>query len=762
MSDTKVQIPRSARDDKAAGNKGGMQRREFLRASAIVGGGLLLAAHAEPAEAIAGMFPVPADFSPNAFIKMTPDGIVTIMAKNPEIGQGVKTMLPMLIADELDVDWKNVRIQQADLDPKTGAAAVFQGQSAGGSTATPNNWLPMRRVGAAGRAMMISAAAQTWNVPESECATMPGMVMHEPTHRHLAYTELLDKAATLIPPMLNDQSIKLKDPKDFRIIGQRIKSVDNHSIVTGKPLFGIDVTVPGMMYAVFEKSPVFAAKVASANVDELMREPGVKRAFVVEGVEAPLSSLMSGVAIVGDNWWLVNKAREKLKVQWAAHPTSQQSSAAFAAKAAEFSKSAPMKSLRKDGDPDAALGGAAKTVEAEYFYPFIAHAPLEPQNCTALFKDGKMEIWAPSQNPGSGRSLVSSVLGVPMDAITVHMTRVGGGFGRRLNNDYMVEAARIAKELPGTPVKLLWTREDDMRHDFYRPAGWHYFKGGVDAQGNVVAWKDHFVSFGELAGDQVRFAQAANISGGEWPAQSVPNFELATSVMPLGVPTGFLRAPGSNGIAFAIQSFVNELATAGGKDPIQLRIEMLDKYPAADANAAGFNPARAKGVLELVRDKSGWGKTNLPKGTGMGVAFHFSHRGYFAEVVQATVSKAGKVTVDKVWVAGDIGSHVINPSNAENQVMGSVIDGIAGALDQSITIENGATAESNFDGYELARMSIVPKAIEVHWNRTQFAPTGLGEPAFPPVIPALTAAVYQATGKRVRSLPLSLHDLKWG
>jgi isoquinoline 1-oxidoreductase beta subunit len=738
-------------------------RREFLRATAIVGGGLLLASYAEPLTAMEGAFAAP-DFAPNAFIRMTPDGLVTIMAKNPEIGQGVKTMLPMLIADELDVEWKNVRVQQADLDPKVGQAATFQGQSAGGSTATPNNWLPMRRVGAAGRALMITAAAQTWGVPESECATMPGMVMHEPTHRHLAYTALLDKAATLTAPAWNDPAIKLKDPKDFRIIGERTKGVDNHAIVTGKPLFGIDVTMPGMMYAVFQKSPVFAAKVASANVDAIMKEPGVKHAFVVDGVEGPLSSLMSGVAIVGDSWWLVNKARQKLQVQWADHTTSQQSSAAFAAKAAEFSKSAPMKSLRKDGDPDAALASAAKTMEAEYFYPFIAHAPLEPQNCSALLKDGSMEFWAPSQNPASGRQLVSTVLGVPMDAITVHMTRVGGGFGRRLNNDYMVEAARIAKEIPGTPVKLLWAREDDFRHDFYRPAGWHFFKGGVDAQGNVVAWRDHFVSFGAINGDQVQYAQAANISGGEWPAQSVPNFEMATSVMPLGVPTGFLRAPGSNGIAYAVQSFVNELATLGGKDPIALRLEMLDRYPApTDPNAPQFNPQRARGVLELVRDKSGWGKTTLAKGTGMGVAFHFSHRGYFAEVVQATVSKAGDVKVDKVWVAGDIGSHVINPSNAENQVMGSVIDGIASALKQQITIEGGATVESNFDDYELARMSFVPKGgIEVHWNRTQFAPTGLGEPAYPPVIPALTAAIFEATGRRIRSLPVEGHDLKWG
>jgi isoquinoline 1-oxidoreductase beta subunit len=734
-----------------------MERREFLRASALVGGGLLLASYVEPLSAMGERLGSGAgEFAPNAFIRMTPDGIVTIIAKNPEIGQGVKTMLPMLIADELDVEWKNVRVQQADLDPKSGREATFQGQSAGGSTATPNNWLPMRRVGAAGRAVMISAAAQTWGVPESELETSPGMVHHKSTGKSIAYTALFDKAATITPPALDEQ-LKLKDPKDFRIIGQRVKGVDNHAIVTGKPLFGIDVTMPGMLYAVLEKAPVFAAKVASANVDAIKREPGVKHAFVIEGVDAPLSSLMSGVAIVADSWWLANKARAKLEVTWADHPTAGQSSEAFAAKAAELSKQAPQRSLRKDGDVDAALAGAAKTIEAEYFYPFIAHASMEPQNCTAVYRDGRMEIWAPSQSPAGGRSLVSSVLGIPADAITIHMTRVGGGFGRRLNNDYVVEAARIAKEIPGTPVKLLWSREDDLKHDFYRPAGWHYFKGGVDASGNVIAWRDHFVSFGE--GE--RFAQAANISGGEWPAQSVPNFELAASVMPLGVPTGFLRAPGSNGIAYAVQSFVNELATAGGKDPIQLRLDLLATYPMpANPEAPQFNPARARGVLELVRDKSGWGRTNLPKGTGMGVAFHFSHRGYFAEVVQATVSKAGDVKVDKVWVAGDIGSQVINPSNAENQVMGSVIDGIAGALNQEITIEGGRTAQSNFDDYELGRMSIVPQ-IEVHWKVTEHNPTGLGEPALPPVVPALTAAIFAATGKRIRSLPISKHDLKW-
>ena len=737
--------------------KPGMERREFLRASALVGGGLLLASYAEPVSAMEGIFAPPAEFTPNAFIRMTPDGLVTIIAKNPEIGQGMKTTLPMLIADELDIEWKNVRVQQADLDPKAGIQGqqpTFTGQSAGGSNATPSNWLPMRRVGAAGRALMITAAAQTWGVPEAECETMPGMVHHKASGKSIAYTALFEKAATLTPPPLNDQ-IKLKDPKDFRIIGQRTKGVDNKAIVTGKPLFGIDVTVPGMLYAVYEKAPVYAAKVATANLDAIRKEPGVKHAFIVEGVEGPLNSLMSGVAIVADSWWLANKARSKLKVEWAAHPTSEQSSASFAAKAAEFSKTAPQRSLRKDGDVDTALASAAKTVEAEYFYPFIAHAPLEPQNCTAVFKDGKMEVWAPSQSPANGRTLISTVLGIPAADITVHMTRVGGGFGRRLNNDYMVEVARIAKEIPGTPVKLLWTREDDTRHDFYRPAGWHFFKGGVNAAGDIVAWRDHFVSFGPGT-DPNPYAPSANISNNEFPGRVIPNYELGASVMPLGVPTGFLRAPGSNGISFAVQSFINELATAGGKDPIQLRIDMLKNAPAEMAEFA----KRTTGVLEMVREKSGWGKT-LPKGTGMGVAFHFSHRGYFAEVVQVTVSKAGEVNIDKVVAVGDIGSQIINPSGAEQQVFGSVIDGIAGALHQEITIDGGKAVESNFDDYELGRMSTVKGPIEVHWNITEYAPTGVGEPALPPVVPALTAAIFAATGKRIRSLPISKHDLKW-
>ena len=468
-----------------------MKRRDFLRISAIAGGGVLLASYIEPlsaAESLANGV-LPAEASLSAFIRLTPDGIVTIIAKNPEVGQGVKTMLPMLIAEELDVEWKNVRIEQGMLDTKN-----FQGQTAGGSTATPNNWLPMRRVGAAGRAMLISAAAGTWGVAVSECDTEKGVVRHRASGRSMTYGELATKAASVTPPDL--ARVPLKDPGTFTIIGKGVRGVDTHAIVTGAPLYGIDVTLPGMLYATFVKSPVFGAKVKSANLDVVKALPGVKHAFVVEGGTA-LNGLMPGVAIVADNWWLAKNARQKLVIAWEEHPTSKQSSVAFASQASALSRQPAQRSLRKDGDVDGALAAAAKTVKGDYFYPFIAHASLEPMNCTAHMKaDGSLEMWAPSQAPQGGRALVAQTLGLRDTDITVHITRAGGGFGRRLANDYMVEAAWIAKEVK-VPVKLLWTREDDIQHDFYRPAGFHHFTGGVDASGKLVAWRDHFVSFGE-------------------------------------------------------------------------------------------------------------------------------------------------------------------------------------------------------------------------------------------------------------------------
>ncbi len=749
-------------------------RRSFLEATTLSSGGMMLGLYVVPQAVTAQQAPPPPAFDPKAFIKIGSDGKVTLVSRNPEIGQGIKTMLPMLIAEELGVDWKDVKVEQGGLDtPKFGM------QSTGGSRAVSNNWIPMRQVGAAGREMLISAGAQKWGVPKEQCFASHGRIYNRKTDQSFSYGELASAAAA--QPIPDLKTLKFKESSAYEIVGKWTPSVDAPDIIVGKPIFGMDFTAPGMLYAVYQKCPVFGGKVVSANVDDIKKMPGIRDAFVVEGTVKvtpmldPEPGLEPGIAIVADSWWQANSARKKLVVKWDEGPAAQQSSDEFSRKAEELSKDKPRRTLKTEGDVDAAFGSGAKVVDAAYSYPFISHAPLEPRNCTAQFKDGKLEIWTTSQQPGRHRSLVSKNVGIPESDIKVNLLRAGGSFGRGLYGDTTIEAGYIAKKVGGPPVKLVWTREDDMTHDYYRPGGFHFLKSAVDPSGKVVAWRHHFVSYGE--GD--KFSASAAVAPTEFPSGFVPNLAVYSSVMPLMVKTGALRAPGANSQAFVYQSFIDELAHAAGKDSMQFRLDLLGEPGKAkvadaakpkvenepsnkrtDSQHLAYDVPRMRGVLEMVADKSGWGKRTLPKGTGMGVAFHYSFQGYFAHVAEVSVSAKNELKVHKVWVVGDVGSQIINPSGAEAQAQGAVIDGLSELMGQEITFQAGRVVQQNFNNFPLMRMKSAPD-VEVFFLKTDNPPTGLGEPALPPSLPAVCNAIFAATGNRVRSIPLSKHGFTW-
>ncbi|WP_417625123.1 molybdopterin cofactor-binding domain-containing protein [Paremcibacter congregatus] len=780
-----------------------LSRRLFLKATAMtaVGGGLMLSLGAcdlmdggkAPSEV--AMIPV------GSHIMIATDGSVTLLAPNPEIGQGVKTSLPMMIAEELDVAWDQVTVEQADLD-----TAAFQFQVAGGSLSTPMLSLALRRVGAAARQMLISVAADHWQVPASDCVTDAGQVIHAPTGRRLGYGELAAEAAKLPVPELTE--VPLKDSQDFRIVGKGVKGVDNPKIITGAPLYGIDVSVPGMAYAVFVKCPTYGGKALSANLREIKALPGVQDAFLVEENDSRPSAgagwwlagdgkadpswwnaeglnnwpdmLMSGVAIVADSWWQTQKARESLEVVWDEGRAGDQSSEGFDAQAEAFFADPP-KEVRwpELGDVDQALKESSDIIDVEYRFPFLAHATLEPQTATASVTrdtDGtmKVEVWSGPQLPAIAQATIANMLAIPEEKVTLHLTRAGGGFGRRLLCDSLLEAVWISK-IVGKPIKLLWSREDDTQHDFYRPGGYHRLKGGLDRDGKALAFDNHFVGFG---GDKA-FSNAADSSSPGYLYGNIPNMRYKASKIPLYIPTGSMRAPMSNSHGFVFESFVDELAHKAAIDPISFRLNMIDPTKEAPSwgnltdgvPLTGFNPTRMRAILELVAERSGWhqkklygpkqGQTaennNQPR-RGMGVGCYFSHMGYFAEVVELTIDRDNSVTIEAVWVVGDIGRQIINPLNAENMVQGSVIDGLGQAMGLEVTFEGGAAQQSNFHDYPLIRMAQSPKEIDVHFHITDNTTTGLGEPALPPILPALANALYAATGTRYRKLPLPIVD----
>ncbi|MEI6419603.1 MAG: molybdopterin cofactor-binding domain-containing protein, partial [Sphingomonadales bacterium] len=606
-----------------------LSRRHFLFASLAAGGGLYLglSPQATAAEAETGQL--------NAWVVIPPTGRIRIMASNPEVGQGIRTSLPMVIAEELDADWAAVEIV-----PTLANAKIYGRQVAGGSQAMPTHYENMRRMGAAARAMVLAAAATAWGVPVAELTTDKGQVVHG--SRRAPYGQFAAAAAALPAP--DPASLPVKDPKTFRIIGSFQPGVNNAAIVKGQQPFGIDAVLPGMKHAAFHKPAVQGAKVKSADLAAVLKRPGVRNAFIVPGSDE-YEGLSAGIAIIADTTWHAQQARSALDVAWTDSPAAFQSTAAWEKLAAEAKGKPPAMPVHAVGDAAAALAGAAKRVTADYAYPFIPHVPLEPINCTARVEGDRVEIWAPTQNPEPGRAAVAKTLGVPLDNITIHMMRGGGGFGRRLQNDYMVEAAWIARAA-GCPVKLTWTREDDITQDFLRPGGWHYLEAGLDANGRVVAWDNHFITYGRDG----KFARAANIGPTDFPAGLIDNFRLGATVLPLIHTTGFLRAPGNNAFGFVTQGFIDELAHAAGADPVAFRLQLLGEPRfLGDPKARGtYNTGRAAEVLKAAAKMANWGR-KLPARTGLGIAFHFSHLGYFATVIEAAVAGDGSVTVKNVW-----------------------------------------------------------------------------------------------------------------
>lgn len=729
-------------------------RRDFLKRSALGSLGLVLGAYFKldgdvwASEVRVGAAPAADGARLNAFVRIALDGRVFIAAHTPEVGQGVRTSLPMLVAEELDVDWRQVTVEPVPLD------ADYGPQMAGGSRSVPNNFTPLRQAGAIARSLLVSAAAQTWGVEPSSCRTEAGAVVHPNGVQRLPYAELVARAATLpLPPR---DTVRLKDRRDYRIIGQRIGGVDNAAITTGRPLFGIDQTLPGLLQAAYVKCPVFGGKIVSADLEALKALPGVLDAFVIEGTDN-LNGLLPGVAIVARTTWAAIQARTALNVTWDEGPRSADSWPDFVERAHSLKGKAGEQKPREHGDLETAFSAAKQVIEATYHHPFLGHTNLEPQNCTAWYRDGRMEIWAPAQNPEGGRRLVASVLGLAPENITVNITRIGGGFGRRLENDFMVEAAAIARRVAG-PVKLTWTREQDMRHDCYRPGGVHHLRAALDSDGSISAWHSHLVTFGNRPG---RPGSGGGASGLDFPALHLPAARQEVSVLVCGVPMGWWRAPGSCTLAWVTQSFFDEVAHAAGRDPLGFALELLDRPALQPTPRGAMNPARMRAVVADAAERSGWDGQALPRGRGRGLAFYYSHSGYFAIVAEVTVTRDGRLSVDRVVATGDVGSPIINPSGAENQVSGSIIDGLSAAWVQADDLVNGRMVQSNFHDHPILRLPEAPRVIDMRLLETDHPPTGLGEPALPPLAPAVCNAIFAATGKRVRELPIAKHDLSW-
>jgi isoquinoline 1-oxidoreductase beta subunit len=720
-----------------------MNRREFLKAGAAAGAGLTLGFYLPGALGqmsgpgkTAGAAAAAASFSPNAFVRIGTDNTVTVLVKHLEMGQGTYTGLPTLVAEELDADWTQVKVEGAPADAKRYNNLLWgEAQGTGGSTAVANSFEQMRKAGATARAMLVAAAADEWKVPAGEITVRRGVVVHSKSGRKANFGQLAAKAAAMPVPT----DVKLKEAKDFQYIGKRFARKDTKAKIDGSAQFTIDVKLPGMLTAVVAHPPLFGAKPKSFDAAKAKAIKGV-----VDIVQIP-----SGVAVLAADFWTARQGREVLKVEWDETGANKLGSEEILSQYKELAKK-PGLVARKEGEADKALSGAAKKLDAAFEFPFLAHAAMEPLNCVVKLDKGACEIWNGEQFQTVDQATIAGIVGLKPDQVKINMLYAGGSFGRRANphSDYLVEAAQIAKAIGGrAPVKLQWTREDDMRGGYYRPLYYHTLAAGLDAQGHPIAWRHRIIGQSILAGTAFEGMlvkdgiDATSVEGASNLPYEVPNIVVDLHTTKIGVPVQWWRSVGSTHTAFATETFIDELAAAAGKDPVAFRRGLLAKHP------------RHLGVLNLAAQKAGWGRA-LPKGRARGIAVHESFNSFVAEVAEVTVAKDGSFKVDRVVCAVDCGI-AVNPDVIRAQMEGGIGYGLSAALHGAITLKNGRVEQSNFNDYVPLRINEMPK-IEVHIVPSRENPTGVGEPGVPPIAPAVANALFAATGKRLRNLPLQL------
>lgn len=703
-------------------------RRRFLKGSALLGGGLLIGFSLPPALRGAEAATAAAPFAPNAWIRVGTDGAVTIIVDKSEMGQGVLTSLPMIAAEELKVDWSGIAYQQAPAD-KAYFNPMFGSQGTGGSTSVRASWMPLRKAGAAAREMLVSAAAKRWGVPAASCVARDGKVVHQASGRSLGYGELAEAAASLPVP----DNPKLTDPADFRIIGQSLKRLDTPEKIDGTAEFGIDVTLPGMLTATTVHCPTFGGRWKTYNADKAKAIKGVRHVVALD----------TGIAVVADSFWQAKRGADALEIEWDRGSEAQLSTEDIR----NTLKQAAAKSgaiARRTGDAHKALAGSAKVLEADYEVPFLAHAMMEPMNCTADVRPDGCEIWEGTQSQTAVQRTAAKLAGLDPSQVKVHTTLLGTGFGRRSEVDLTIEAVKISKAVKA-PVKVLWTREQDTQHDFYRPATYNRLRAGLNARGGVEAWSHRIVGpsiMSRLFPNAVKDGlDPSSVEGAADLPYGIPNIHVDYVMQELGVPVGFWRSVGHSQNAFITECFLDEVIHAAGGDPFEMRKALLADKP------------RHRGVLELAASKAGWGRAPRP-GRFRGIAVHKSFGSYVAQVAEVSVSDRGVVRVHRVVCAVDCGQ-VVNPGIVEAQIQSAIVFGLTAALYGDITFKNGAVQQSNFDTYRMLRIEHMPE-VEVHIVPSRESPGGMGEPGTPPIAPAVANAVFAATGKRVRRLPIRL------